>query len=275
MKAEDAEMVASLCAARAGLKIDPEKTYLLESRLAPVARRDGFTSIDEMLQALRANREERLIWAVVEAMTMGETSFFRDRRPFRHFRDDVLPTLARKRTGQPIRIWSSACGSGQEIYSLAMVVDEQRSSHPSAKIELFASDLCERALEKAQSGLYTQFEIQRGLPIQQVVRHFEQTDDMWVISPRIRQMVRWRRINLVADLSAIGRFDVIFCRYLLSSLVEPMRTRVLESLALILAPDGYLFLGEDETPSGLTEALRPVTEAPGLYTRNPAFRVAA
>jgi chemotaxis protein methyltransferase CheR len=254
MKAEDSDLVARLCAARAGLKVDPDKVYLLESRLAPVARRDGFASIDDMVAALRTQREERLIWAVIEAMTMGETSFFRDRRPFRLFRDEVLPALARDRQGRPIRIWSAACGSGQEIYSLAMLVEEQRGALPGAKIDLFASDLSERALEKAQSGLYTQFEVQRGLPIQQLVRHFEQHDEMWAISPRIRQMVRWRRINLVADLSGLGPFDVIFCRYLLSSLVEPMRARVLESLARILAPDGYLFLGEHENADALTEA---------------------
>lgn len=275
MRPDESEMVAQLCAARAGLKVDPEKTYLLESRLGPVARRDGFGSISEMLDALGSRREERLIWAVVEAMTMGETSFFRDRTPFQQFRDEVLPTLARKRGETPVRVWSAACGSGQEIYSLAMVVDEIGGNHPSARTELFASDLSERALEKAQSGLYTQFEVQRGLPIQQLVRHFEQNDDMWVISPRIRQMVRWRRINLVADLSAMGRFDVIFCRYVLSSLVEPMRARVLENLALTLEPDGYLFLGADEAAGQLTDALQTVNGQPGLFTRNPAFRVAA
>ena len=275
MTPDDALLVSQLCAARAGLRIDPEKAYLLESRLAPVARRDGFGSIGDLLGALRAKREERMIWAIVEAMTMGETSFFRDRAPFERFRDEVLPAVVRARGGGPVRIWSAACGSGQEIYSLAMLVDDQRAMLSGARIELFGSDLCERSLEKAQSGLYTQFEVQRGLPIRQLVAHFEKADDMWALAPRIRQMVRWRRINLVGDLSALGQFEVIFCRYLLSSLVEPMRVRVLESLAVALSPDGYLFVGEGEAADQLTPALQPVPGQPGLFSRNPSFSVAA
>ena len=156
-----------------------------------------------------------------------------------------------------------------------MILDDQRASLPGAQAELFASDLSERALEKAQSGLYTQFEIQRGLPIRQLLRHFDKAGEMWVLSPRIRQMVRWRRLNLVAETPGAGRFDVIFCRYVLSSLVEPARQRLLENLVRSLTPDGYLFLGEGETAEGLTEALQPVTDLPGVLVRNPAVRVAA
>ena len=275
MKPEDKDLVAQLCGARAGLHVDPAKTYLLESRLGPVARREGFGSIPDMIATLRTKREDRLAWAIVESMASSETAFFRDRAPFELFRDEVLPTLARLRDGEPIRIWSAACGSGQEVYSLAMIIDDQRALMPGAKLELFGSDLSERALEKAQSGLYTQFEIQRGLPIRQLLRHFEKADEMWALSPRIRQMVRWRRINLVADLSAAGRFDVIFCRYVLSALVEPMRLRLLENLARALSPDGFLFLGSGETATGLSEAFQPVSGRPGLHARNPAFRAAA
>lgn len=275
MKAEDRELVAQLCAARAGLSIDPEKAYLIESRLAPVARRESFGSVVDMLAGLRAKREDRLAWAIVEAMAYAETAFFRDRGPFEVFRNEVLPTLARLRGGEPIRIWSAACGSGQEVYSLAMIVDEQRAETPGAKVELFGSDLAERHLEKAQSGLYTQFEVQRGLPIRSLVEHFEKVDEMWQLSPRIRQMVRWRRINLVAELSTAGRFDVIFCRYVLSNLVEPMKIRVLENLARALGPEGFLFLGLEENAELLDGAFHPVVGRPGLYARNPAFRAAA
>jgi len=275
MRPEDRELVAQLCAARAGLRVDPEKTYLIESRLAPVARREGFGSIPDLVSALRAKREDRLAWAIVESMVQSETAFFRDRTPFALFRDEVLPALARMREGEPIRIWSAACGSGQEVYSLAMIVEDASPELPGIKVELFGSDLCERQLEKAQSGLYTQFEVQRGLPIRQLVRHFEKVDDMWALSPRVRQMVRWRRINLVADLSTAGRFDVIFCRYVLADLVEPMRARVLENLARALSPEGFLFLGEGESANGFEDAFQPVAGRPGLFARNPAFRVAA
>ena len=274
MKPDDALLISQLCAARAGLKIDPEKDYLMESRLAPVARRDGYGSIGDMLIDLRSRREERLIWAVVEAMTMAETSFFRDREVFAHLRDEVLPAAARRREDGAVRVWSAACGSGEEVYSLAMIVDEIGASLPGVRIELFGSDISERALEKAQSGLYTPFEVQRGLPIRQLVEHFQKVDEMWSLSPRIKQMVRWRRINLVGDLSKVGQFDVIFCRYLLTSLVAPMQVRVLESLAQALRPDGVLVLGEGEDAHALTAALQPAT-APGLFARNPNFSVAA
>jgi len=275
MKPEDSALVAQLCAARAGLNIDPDKTYLLESRLAPLARRENFGSIPELITALRASRDDRLAWALVEAMASSETEFFRDRQPFALFRDDVLPTLARMRSGQPIRIWSAACGTGQEAYSLAMVVEDQRALHPGLSVEIFGSDLSERALEKAQSGLYTQFEIQRGLPVRQLVQHFEKAEENWQLSPRIRQMVRWRRVNLASELNTTGRFDVIFCRYVLSAMVEPMRQRVLENMARALTPDGFLFLGQNETVNALDDAFQPVSGRPGLYARNPAYQIAA
>ncbi len=275
MKLEDRELIAQLCAARAGLKVDPEKTYLIESRLGPVARREGFGSVPDLLASLRAKREDRLAWIIVEAMVHSETSFYRDRTPFDLFRDEVLPDIAKVRGEEPIRIWSAGSGTGQEVYSLAMIVEDQRADTPNVKVELFGSDLCERHLDKAQSGLYTQFEVQRGLPIRKLVQHFEKNDETWVLSPRIRQMVRWRRINLVAELSTAGRFDVIFCRYVLSTLVEPMQIRLLENLARALSPDGYLFLGLDENASGLADAFHPVSGRPGLYSRNPAFRAAA
>jgi chemotaxis protein methyltransferase CheR len=272
---DECRLVAELCGARAGLHVDPERTYLLESRLGPVARREGFGSVEEMLEALRDRREEKLVWAVVEAMAAGETAFFRDRAAFRQFREEVLPVMARRREGRPIRIWSAGCASGQEVYSLAIAVTEQRAELGGAKVELFASDLSERALEKAQSGLYTQFEVQRGLPIRLLIDHFEKVDEMWAISPHIRQMVRWRRVNLVADFSASGQFDIIFCRNVLPALVEPMRIKVLDNLVGALAPDGFLFLSGGEAPQGGAKGLHAVADRSGLYVRNPDARVAA
>lgn len=276
MRPEDYQWLADLCANRAGLRVDPDKTYLIDSRLAPVARREGFSSPDEMLMTLRSKSEERITWALVEAMAVGETSFFRDRAPFDLFRTEVLPALAHIKGPNPVRVWSAACGAGQEVYSLAMVVEDQRGALPTGgRVELFGSDLSERALEKAQSGLYTQFEIQRGLPVHQLVRHFEKADDMWVLSPRIRQMVRWRRINLVAEHSTAGGFDVIFCRYVLGKLTAQARPRLLENLARALSPDGFLFLGEGETAHALSDAFNPVEGRPGLFSRNPSYRAAA
>jgi len=275
MTPADAEMVAQLCAHRAGLKVDPEKAYLMENRLGALARREGYGEVDEMLAALQARREDRLAWAVVEAMTASETTFFRDRTPFELFASEVLPSLAALRMGEPIRVWSAACGAGQEIYSLAMIVDEMRGRLGDTKVELFGSDLSERNLERAQGGRYSQFEIQRGLPIRRLVDHFDKDDEFWTISPRIRQMVRWRRVNLISDLSAAGRFDVIFCRYLLCQLTAEAKPRLLANLARAISPEGFVVLGEGESIQGFSDAFQPVHGRPGLFARNPAFRVAA
>ncbi|MBV9994009.1 MAG: protein-glutamate O-methyltransferase CheR [Caulobacteraceae bacterium] len=275
MNAEEVAMAVSLTRARAGLRLAPEKTYFIESRLAPVARREGFESVSDLLAAIRARRDEALIWAAVEALAAGETCFFRDRTPFVLFKTELAPQLAAARRGRSVRIWSAACATGQEIYSLAMLADELAMEDPELQIELAASDLSGLALERAQSGLYDQFEIQRGLPIRRLVRYFEKVDDHWRICPEVRRRVRWRRINLVAGLKAIGRFDVVFCRYVLSSMTEEAQRKVAQELAGVLAEDGFLVLGLKESVAGLGEAFQPVVGRPGLYRRNPAFRAAA
>lgn len=275
MSPDEAETIRRLVHGRSGVMIDPAKPYLIESRLAPLVRREGLDSLTDLIEAIRAKRDERLIWATAEALISHETAFFRDRAPFEQFREEMLPALAAARGDRPIRVWSTACATGQEPYSLAMIVDEERSKFAGARIELFGSDFSERCLEKAQSGLYTQFEIQRGLPIRLLVRHFELQGEMWALSPRIRQMVRWRRINLLANLSSLGQFDVIFCRNVVSSFDAATRRRVLEQLAAALPEDGRLVLGLAETVVGVTEALTPVSGRRGLYAPNPGFRKAA
>ena len=275
MNPDDAEVVRLVVHARSGVTIDPHKTYSIESHLAPIARRDGYAGIDELVAAMRTRRDEALMWAVTEALIQGETSFFRDRRPFDLFRDDMLPALAASRGAQPIRIWSAACSTGQEAYSLCMAIDEMAGTLRNPKIDLFATDLSERRLEKAQSGVYSQFEVQRGLPIRKLVSYFEKADEHWRISSRIREMVRWRRVNLLADLRPLGQFDVIFCRYVLCTLDPTLRGRVVEQLARGLAEDGWLVLGQGETAEGLTELLQPVPGWAGAYRRDPSRRVAA
>lgn len=275
MSPADVEMLAALCRTRAGLSVDPTKTYLIESRLAPLARREEFPSIGHMIQALRANRDERLVWAVVEAMTLNETAFFRDRAAFAHFRDEVLPRLSQARGGAPVRIWSAACSTGQEAYCLAMIADEVRGSLPRVKVDILGSDLSERRLEKAQAGLYTQFEVQRGLPIRLLVRHFTQEGEMWALSPRIRQMVRWRAVNLMSELADLGQFDVVFCRNVLSALEPRARGKVVEKIAALMPADGVLVLGARETLDEISDAFAPLPGQQGVFVRNAGARVAA
>ena len=275
MNPDDMDLLAALARNRAGLRIESDKAYLVESRLNPLARREGFESIEAMVAALRAHREDRLIWAVVEALTLNETAFFRDREVFAHLRDELLPALSQRIRDRPIRIWSAACSTGQEVYSLAMTAADARDIEPGARFEFFGSDLSDRCLEKAQSGLYTQFEVQRGLPIRLLVKHFENQDEMWAISPRVRQAVRWRRINLMADLSPMGKFDAILLRNVLPGLDPGVHGRVIESLADRLEDDGVLLAGSGESLAGITGAVQPAAGPAGLFTRDPSFRAAA
>jgi len=275
MTPEEVEIIRLVVQARSGMVINPDKTYRIETQLAPLARREGYADISELVQAVQDKRDPALMWALTEALTNSETSFFRDRAPFQQFREEILPELAMNRGAKPLRIWSAACSTGQEPYSLAMLLDDEVSKYPGLTVELFGSDISERCLEKAQSGLYTQFEVQRGLPIRLLVRHFERQDEAWAIAPRIRQTVRWRRVNLLADLRGLGQFDVIFCRNVVSSFEPATARRVLEQLAAALPDDGRLVLGIDETLGELTEAFNPVSGRRGVYAPNPAFSVAA
>jgi chemotaxis protein methyltransferase CheR len=256
---EDRELVAAVCASRAGLRIDPDKAYLIESRLAPVARREGFGALADFLDSVRHGREDRLVWAMVEAMAPPETTFFRDPAVFEALVGDVLPELARRTEG-PVRVWSAGCGAGQEVYSLAMLVAETPGL--SGRVEFFASDLSERSLEKAQAGVYSQFEVQRGLPARRLVRHFEREGELFVLSPRIRQMIRWRRVNLLDDLSRLGRFELVLCRNVLSSLTGEARERVMEGLTATLAPGGRLALGLGDAAEAW---LDPVASDAGVF----------
>jgi chemotaxis protein methyltransferase CheR len=275
VNAEEIAHVVSLCRVRAGLKVAPDKTYLMESRLAPVARREGFDSISELLAAIRDRREEPLIWATVEAMAGGETSFYRDREPFREFREEIAPQLVKARGGAPVKVWSAACATGQEVFSLAIAAGEMAEADPDVRIEFAASDLSRLALERAQSGTFNQFEVQRGLPIRQLARYFEKDGEQWRIADEVRQRIRWRRINLIAGLRQIGRFDVVFCRYVLGHMTDEAQRKVVEDLTFIRPEDGVLVLGLKEQVAGLGEAFQPVVGRPGLYRRNPQFRAAA
>jgi chemotaxis protein methyltransferase CheR len=234
-----------------------------------VARREGFGSVHEFICAVRDRDEDRLIWAAVEAMSPAETAFFRDPATFEAIVADVLPQLARRREGGTLRLWAASCGTGQEVYSLAMALEE--AAPAGVTLEIFGSDLCERRLEKAQAGVYSQFEVQRGLSARRLVRHFEGLEDGFALSPRIRQMVRWRRVNLLEDLSRLGRFDLVICRNLMGYLLEDARPRVLANLEATVAPGGWLVMGPGEASSALTAA----PGRPGLHQRETAARAAA
>jgi chemotaxis protein methyltransferase CheR len=268
MTPEDVDHLANMLKTRSGLILGSDKTYLIESRLSPVARREGFSGVAALLTALRVKRDEKLMAAVTDAMTTNETFFFRDKLPFDQFKSDVLPALARTRAGGEIKVWCAACSTGQEPYSLAMMMEELRPIYPRVTLDILATDISDRCLEKAQAGMYTQFEVQRGLPIQMMVRNFEKVDEMWRISPKIRQSVRYKKLNLLDDLRLIGRQDVVYCRNVLIYFDLDTKKRVLEQIATLLPDDGYLILGAAETVLGITDAFKPMPGMRGLYIRN-------
>jgi chemotaxis protein methyltransferase CheR len=274
VKPDDLAFVATLARAKAGLLLGPERAFFVESRLATLARREDEASVESLVARLRAGPEEPLARAAVEALATPETSFFRDRAPFDHLRDEVLPELAATRPDGRVRIWCAGCSTGQEPYSLAMMAEENASELPGLKLDILATDLSARALEKAQSGLYTQFEVQRGLPIRLLIRYFDNLGDNWQVTPRLRQAVRWGRLNLMNDFAKLGRFDIILCRNVLSYFDAAPRQQVLRRLAGSLADDGCLLLGSGEA-AALPEAFEPARGGAGLHRRNPAFGKAA
>jgi chemotaxis protein methyltransferase CheR len=278
MNVEDFTLLAKMVKDRSGLTLTREKAYLVESRLLPVARKWHLKTLDELAARLRAKQEQPLIRDIVEAMTTNESFFFRDIKPFDQFRQVVLPYLLQTRAAtKTIKIWSAACSSGQEPYTLAMILREERHRLHGWHVDILATDLSTEILSKAQAGLYSQFEVQRGLPIQMLVKYFKQTGDRWQIDPGLREQVRYRPFNLLDEMAGLGVFDVVFCRNVLIYLDQPTKQSVLERIAKQLTPDGFLYLGGAETVVGITDKFQPMANHRGLYHQAiaGAARVAA
>jgi len=265
------EFLSSEMRKRSGLVLGPEKAYLVDSRLGPLARKSGYASVEALIDAMMRG-DKQLCVAATEALATHETFFFRDKTPFELFENTILPALKSTRMGRTLKIWCAAASSGQEPYSLAMLLDE--AGGPNA--DILATDMSAPVLEKAKAGLYTQFEVQRGLPIQKLVKHFEQVGDAWRVKPQLRQKVRFEQGNLLEDFSRYGKMDVIFCRNVLIYFDIETKSKVLDRLAAQLNDDGFLLLGAAETVVGLTEGLRPVAGHRGLYAKpETAARAAA
>ncbi len=256
---------------RSGLVLSADKQYLVESRLLPLARKAELGNLGELVAVLKSRRDPALMTAVVEAMTTNESFFFRDKTPFDHFRQTVMPALlVARRNSRFIRIWCAAASTGQEPYSLAMCLKEMAAELSGWRIELLATDLSGEVLEKARAGLYTQFEVQRGLPIALLIKHFSQSGDLWQIAPELRAMVKFRQLNLLADFSSLGTFDLIMCRNVLIYFDQETKIDVLNRLARVVAYDGYLMLGAAETVVGLTDRFKMIPDKRGLYVPAPA-----
>ena len=267
----DYDYLRKLVKERSGLVLSADKEYLVESRLLPIARKQGLTNLTELVQKLKAPGAESLVVDVVEAMTTNETFFLRDKVPFEHFRQSMIPSLLKSRASRRrIRIWCAAASTGQEPYSLAMIWKEMATQVAGWQIEIIGTDLSMEVLEKAKVGIYSQFEVQRGLPIHLLVKFFSKEGEAWQIAPELRGMVQFRPLNLLHDFSPLGTFDVVFCRNVLIYFDQATKVDVLERIAGVIERDGYLVLGGAETVVGLTDRFRPVADRRGLYAPQAA-----
>ncbi|MBR1126543.1 protein-glutamate O-methyltransferase CheR [Bradyrhizobium lablabi] len=268
MTPQDYDYLRKLLKERSGLDLSADKQYLVESRLMPLARRAGLPGIPELAQKMKSGAAA-LTSDVVEAMTTNETFFFRDKIPFDHLKQAVLPELIQARAARrSIRIWCAASSTGQEPYSIAMCLKEMGAALSGWRTEIVATDLSQGVLEKSRAGLFTQFEVQRGLPIQLLVKYFTQQGELWQLNADIRAMVQHRQLNLLQDFSHLGMFDIVFCRNVLIYFDQDTKTNIFDRLAKQVETDGVLALGAAESVVGISDAFKPYPERRGLYRPN-------
>lgn len=276
MKPDDFAFLAQLVRRRSGLVLRSHKVQFIEGRLSTVLRRFGFRNASALIHELRHGRET-LARAVSEAMTTNESSFFRDRAAFDNFRDTVLPRLLERRAdGKRLRIWSAACAAGQEPYSIAMLLDELKLVAKGWTIDLIATDINSEIVARAEEGLYTHYEVQRGLAIRRLVSYFTQEGTNWRIHENLRRMVSFRSFNLLDSFGWLDDLDVVFCRNVLLYFDQKTKASILEKIAEVLVPDGVLVLGQSETPDALLRTFVAVEHAPHQYRhiKAPALRLA-
>jgi chemotaxis protein methyltransferase CheR len=265
MKISDFELYRDLLQRHSGLSLTAERSYLLDSRLTPVARKWGYPTLDAMTLALRGVPETRLIEDVIEAMMTQDTTFFRDMKPFMALRDLMVPHFIRTRgRDRSLRIWSAGCSTGQEAVSIAMVLKDMEPQLKNWRIEVLGTDISNQALARAETGHYTQFEVQRGLPVKDLIRHFDETDDGWILHQDVRNMVHFEPFNILDSMDDLGLFDIIFCRNVLTYFDAGKRAAILTSMGAQLADDGFLVLGIDENLNGLETPFQMLAPESGI-----------
>jgi len=270
MKLADFELYKSLLYDKSGLVITPDKSYLLDSRLTPIAKKWNYPSLEIMTLQLRALPDPKLVKDVIEAMTTNETSFFRDTKPFTLFQETILPHMIQNRAAKKtVRIWCAACSSGQEPYSLSMILKDKEAQLKGWRFEIIATDLSDEILAQARKAVYSQFEVQRGLPIQYLMKYFTQTGDTWTLKDEIKSMVKYSTFNLLDDMGRMGTFDIIFCRNVLIYFDEKTKGGILGRMEKQMEKDAFLLLGGAETVLGITDKFMPMTDKRGLYVKNP------
>jgi chemotaxis protein methyltransferase CheR len=254
-----------------GVSLDPDKLYMAQSRLEPIMRAHGCRDLSGLMRLIERREDEALLQRVIDAMTNNETSFFRDRLPFQRLKRDWLPELmARRAETRRLRIWSAACSTGQEPYSIAIALAEMGEALAGWRVEILATDVSETALTTARRGVYSQFEAQRGLSIDRLLAHFDQKDGLWRIRDELRTNIVFRKLNLLDDCSGETPFDIVFCRNVLIYFEPAVKSRVLSRLRDRLAGDGCLILGAAETIGERVGGLSPASDAAWLLLPRPS-----
>jgi chemotaxis protein methyltransferase CheR len=270
MQSADFELYRDILLKNSGIFLTPEKEYLLTTRVTPLCKTLGFSTLEEYTNHIRKTMNPDAINMVVEAMTTNETSFFRDIKPFNFLRERAFPYLLRERANQKkIRIWSAACSTGQEAYSMAMILQDMSEKFSGWSIEIFGTDIASHVVKKATAGEYNNFEIQRGLSMPVILKNFEQRDNMWYIKDHLKKGIRFQKFNLLQNPSHLGKFDIIFCRNVLIYFNPETKSTVLKNLQSCLASDGVLALGSSENIMGLKTELSPIPDAHGFYSQKP------
>tara|TARA_Y100001001_G_scaffold155119_1_gene170580 strand:+ start:911 stop:1774 length:864 start_codon:yes stop_codon:yes gene_type:complete len=270
IKPENFDVLKNFLYEKSGIVIVPDKMYLLESRLSPILRKREMENLDALAQDVRSGFKKDLEKEVIEAMTTNETSFFRDQKPFHLFENVLLPRLMNNRTSRRIKIWCAACSSGQEPYSLAMLIKENQARFAGWNFEIIATDLDEKILDQAQKGRFSQFEVQRGLPITHLVKYFTQDQDAWVLNDEIKRMVTFRPLNLLDSFAALTGCDIVFCRNVLIYFDKETKAKIFKKIYDILPDNGYLVLGGAETVLGVTDMFKPLPERGSGYVKDKA-----
>jgi chemotaxis protein methyltransferase CheR len=265
MNIGDFDLYQDLLRRRAGIELTADKSYLLDSRLTPVAKQWGFPSLEVMTMALRGMPDSKLVQDIIEAMTVHDTHFFMDSKQFRFFQQKAMPHLLKDRRHKRLRFWCAGCSTGQEAYSLAIALREMAPDMAGWTVEIQGTDISRLILGQAEKGVYRQIDVQRGMPSPMLVKYFDrEVDGHWTLRNEIRRMVAFRHFNLLDTMVSLGQFDAIFCRNVLNSFDKQTAQRVLAALALQLGPQGFLFLGETESPPSV-DPLTPLDGAPGLF----------
>jgi len=262
----DAEfaLIAREVKTRSGAVLTREMSGAIAMKLTPLARREGFATVTELIAAARI-RPDGTLWAgIADYLALADTRFFRDRDLYRAIESTLLPEALKRRGHERVRVWSAGCATGQEPYSIAMIVEDMRAAGANPAVEIVATDMSERLIEKGRSGLYTQFEVQRGLPIRKLIAHFEKAGDLWRISDRLRGSVNFEQHNLLKHPGHLGQFDIILLAHVLGGFDPETKTAVVARVADTLSADGVILLGAGETApecDGLISAGNIITRA--------------